>query len=238
MRSIFKKDKKYTFSDYFELNHPTKEIIEEFGYQYRFEELQLPKYSQDIGNLERLRETYIKKLPLISLNSEIAKREFYISPLLLQLLEYIRAEIDVEYPLDAGDNLSGNIDYLIKFTNNVIILEAKKGDLERGFNQLAVELIALDKYLETEQALLYGAITLGDVWQFGVLDRKNKLLKKDIEAYSLLSDLKEILLILIGMLGDTAENNLRNHRADLTGFQNLSGLYPRILFLASSLEQA
>jgi len=30
MGTIFKKDKKYTFSDYFELNNPTKEVIEEF----------------------------------------------------------------------------------------------------------------------------------------------------------------------------------------------------------------
>jgi len=42
---------------------------------------------------------------------------------------------------------------LIKFTSNVIILEAKNGDLERGFNQLAVELIALDKYIESDQEL-------------------------------------------------------------------------------------
>jgi len=200
MKKIFKKDKKYTFSDYFELNNPTKEIIEAFEYQYRFEELKLPKSSKEIGNLDKLKETYIKKLPLISLNSEMAKREFYISPLLLELLEHIPAEIDVEYPLDAGENLSGNIDYLIKFASNIIILEAKKGDLERGFNQLAVELIALDKSIENDQELLYGAITLGDVWRFGVLDRSNKLLKKDMEAYTLLSDLKEIVLILIGML--------------------------------------
>jgi hypothetical protein len=31
MSTILKEDKKYTFSDYFELNNPTKEIIEEFG---------------------------------------------------------------------------------------------------------------------------------------------------------------------------------------------------------------
>ncbi len=134
----------------------------------------MPKSSEDIGNLDRLRETYIKKLPLISLNSEMAKREFYITPLLLELLEYVQAKINVEYPLNAGKNLSGNIDYLLKFTNNIIILEAKNGDLEHGFNQLVVELIALDNYLEDKQTFLYGAITLGDVWRFSLLDRKNK----------------------------------------------------------------
>lgn len=200
MSKLLKEGKKYTFSDYFEFNYPTREIIEEFGYQYGFAELQLPRYSQVVGPLTRLRETYVKKLPLISLNSEAAKREFYISPLLLEMLEYVQAEIDVEYPLDAGENLSGTIDYLIKLTNNFIIIEAKKGDMERGFNQLAVELIALDKLLPNEQVLLYGAVTLGDVWRFGVLHRTDKLLQKDMNAYTLLSDLEEILSILIGIL--------------------------------------
>jgi len=200
MGKLFREGKKYTFSDYFEFNNPTKEIIEEFGYQYRFSQLKLPRCLKEFEPLTRLRETYIKKLPLISLNSEAAKREFYISPLLLEMLEYIQAEIDVEYPLDAGENLSGTIDYLIKFTNSFVIIEAKKGDMEKGFNQLAVELIALDKTLKTEQATLYGAVTLGDVWRFGALTRAEKLLQKDMNAYTILSDLEEILSILIGIL--------------------------------------
>lgn len=152
MGRVLKKEKKYTFSDYFELNNPTKEILEEFGYTYRFEELVLPKSSQKIRSLETLRQTYITKLPFISLTSEAAKREFYISPLLLELLNYIHAEIDVEYPLDAGENLCGTIDYFITFTNNLVIIEAKKGDLEKGFTQLAVELIALNTLIALRPA--------------------------------------------------------------------------------------
>ncbi|MEO1401137.1 MAG: hypothetical protein AAFV72_07730 [Cyanobacteria bacterium J06635_1] len=202
MASILKENKRYTFSDYFELNYSTRDIIETFGYQYRFEELHLPKSARVLSHIDQLRDTYVKKLPLISLTSEAAKREFYISPLLLELLEYIQAEIDVEYPLDAGENLSGTIDYWIKFAGNIVIIEAKKGDLERGFNQLAVELIALDKFADDSHKDLYGAVTLGDVWRFGVLDRQDKTLIKDINAYTLLSDLSDILSILIGILED------------------------------------
>jgi len=201
MGKILKAGKRYTFSDYFELNHPTKEILAEFGYQYRFEQLNLPHSSQEIGRLDRLRETYTKKLPLISLTSEAAKREFYISPLLLELLDYIRAEVDVEYPLDSGENLSGAIDYLVKSNDNrFVIIEAKKGDLEKGFNQLSVELIALDKWLGPDPADLYGAVTLGDVWRFGVLIRCQKILKKDLNAYTLLSNLELLVSILLGIL--------------------------------------
>ncbi len=199
-KSILKKDKKYTFSDYFELNNPTKEILEEFGYKYNFEELNLPETNREIISLEKLRETYVKKLPLISLNSEIAKREFYISPLLLEILDYVNAEINVEYPLDVEENLSGTVDYFIKYSGNIVIIDAKKGDLEKGFNQLAVELIALDKYLENTLRVLYGAVTLGDIWRFGVLQREEKLLKKDMNAYVIPADLENLFSILLGIL--------------------------------------
>ncbi|SEH05385.1 hypothetical protein [Candidatus Venteria ishoeyi] len=148
------------------MNNPTREIIEEFAYHYIFSELTLPKSKQDIRHLDRLRDTYIKKLPFISLTSEAAKREFYIAPLLLELLDYIPAEIDVEYPLDAGDNLSGTIDYFIKLASNFVIIEAQKGDLEKGFNQLAVEFIALDKSMDSPQSHLYGAVYFGGCLAF------------------------------------------------------------------------
>lgn len=199
-RSILRKDKKYTFSDYFDLNCSTREIVAEFGYRYAFEKLTLPRTSREIGPLDRLENTYIRKLPLIALESEAARREFYISPLLLEMLDYIEANIDVEYPLDGGENLNGAVDYFIKASNNILIIDAKKGDMEKGFNQLAVELIALDKYDDSGAEVLYGAVTLGDIWRFGCLEREGKWLKKDMNAYVLLSELNVLFSILIGIL--------------------------------------
>lgn len=135
-KSVLKKDKKYTFSDYFELNNPTREILEEFGYKYNFERLKLSETKRKIGSLEKLTDTYIKKLPFISLNSETAKREFYISPLLLEILDYLNAEINVEYPLDAGENLIGTLDYFIKYSGNIVIIEAKKEIWKGGSTSL------------------------------------------------------------------------------------------------------
>lgn len=203
MSPILNPDKKYTFSDYFDLNYPTEEIVAVFDYHYLFSQLNLPKSKLPVKKLNRLRQTYITKLPFISLTSETAKREFYIAPLLFELLDYVKAKIDVEYPLNAGKNLSGTLDYLIKFSQNLLIIEAKKGDLEKGFNQLCIELIALDKITETAQPFIYGAVTLGDVWRFGVLDRENKLIKKDMNVYTLLTDLEVILSIFIGVLEDS-----------------------------------
>ncbi len=201
--SIFKKDKQYTFSDYFEMNYPTKEILAAFAYQYQFEVLTLPEVALEMTTVERLRTVYLTKLPLISLNSEVSRRDFYIAPLLLELLDYIQAEINVEYPLDGGPHLSGTVDYLLRSLNNLIIIEAKKGDLERGFNQLAVELIALDKILGESPAKLYGTVTLGNVWRFGVLNRATKSVSKDMNIYALPEDLERLLTIMVGILRES-----------------------------------
>jgi hypothetical protein len=40
------------------------------------------------------------------------------------------------------------LDYLIRSNQELLIIEAKKGDLDKGFNQLSAQLIALDKYDE------------------------------------------------------------------------------------------
>ncbi|NES78913.1 MULTISPECIES: hypothetical protein [Okeania] len=58
-------------------------------------------------------------------------------------------------------------------------------NLERGFKQLAVELIALDKGIgieaeEAEQNLLYGAVYIGNILQFALLKPQEKQVKQDL----------------------------------------------------------
>jgi len=203
IKSIFKKDKKYTFSDYFELNNPTEEIVAEFGYSLSTEILQLPMdNSVDKQIIKNLQETYYEILPKITLNSEIAKRDFLIAPLLLEMIRHCDAKINVEYPIEIDDKLGGFLDYLIRSSQELIVIEAKKGDLDKGFNQLAVELIALDQYeSENSPELLYGAVTIGEIWRFGVLKRKDKVIVKDIHSQRIPEDTGKVFSILLGILG-------------------------------------
>ena len=198
-KQILEEGKSYTFSDYFELSNPTKEIVAEFGYQFQFKKIDLPKYPLQ-GSLDKLKNTFYKKLPHISLNSETAKREVLVAPVLLELLDFLEIEIDIEYPLNVSSQLKGNVDYLIRSSGNLVVIEAKKADLERGFSQLSVEMIAVDHYLEEIDAPIYGAVTVGDLWRFGVLDRKEKLISKDIDSYRVPSDLEELFSVLMGIL--------------------------------------
>lgn len=207
-RSIFKKDKRYSFSDYFYMSNPTEEIIAEFGYHLEFKEIQFSLAKNiEPTRIENLKKNYYQLLPKITINSEIAKREFMIAPLLYEVILNIDAKLNIEYPLDIDNKLNGFIDYLIRAKQELIIIEAKKGDLEKGFNQLAVEMIALDKYEENDNSnLLYGAITIGEVWRFSVLNRNTKTLIKDINLFRFPQDTTEILAVLMGILTNQNSN--------------------------------
>lgn len=200
-RTILQEGQSYTFSDYFKLPYPTRDVVAEFGYRFRFSQVNLPRKPVEKTDFAKLQAIFYRKLPHISFNSEAAKREFLISPLLLELLDHIDVDIDVEYPLNINDRLKGNIDYIIRSSKNFIVVEAKNADLEKGFTQLAVELIAMDNYVaENSTELLYGAVTIGDMWRFGMLDRPKKLITKSIDAFLVPADLAELFATLLGIL--------------------------------------
>jgi hypothetical protein len=200
-RSIFKEGKRYTFSDYFDMNHPTEEIVAALGYVLILAELELPQQTFPQAVSDRLRASYYELLPKITLTSEIAKRECIIAPVLHEVIRPLDAKLNIEYPIEVDDKLSGTIDYLIRAAQELVIIEAKRGDLDRGFTQLAAELIAVDQYEEPERcALLYGVITIGEVWRFAVLDRQAKVLRKSIHALRFPEELEEIVNILTGIL--------------------------------------
>ncbi len=143
---------------------------------------------------------FYKKLPHVSLTSETAKREVLIAPILLELLDHLDLKIDIEYPVYVNERLKGNVDYLVRSQQEFVVVEAKKADMERGFTQLAVELIAMDQRDDVIQDLLYGAITVGDLWRFGVLQRRQKAIYKDIDSFRVPLDLEDLFKILLGIL--------------------------------------
>lgn len=200
-KSVFEEGKKYTFKDYFELSSPTEEIINELGYSYSLDVLKLPESEHcDIASVSALKDNYYKVLPKISLDSEAAKREFLIAPILFEVAKAADAKISIEYLIEIDDRLGGYLDYLIRSKQSLLIIEAKKGDIDKGFNQLAAELIALDKYEdEDSNGLLYGTVTIGELWRFGILNRKTKHITKDIHSFTIPEDVEKIFRILLGI---------------------------------------
>ncbi|WP_293165006.1 hypothetical protein [Okeania sp. SIO2C9] len=84
--------------------------------------------------------------------------------MLIELVDYCQAKLKVSYPLEVLPQLKGYLDYFLQAGNNLLVIEAKYKNLERGFKQLAVELIALYQGIEAEQNLLYEAVSIGKIW--------------------------------------------------------------------------
>ncbi len=191
-----------TFADYFKLNAEIEDVLAAFGYSYRIESCKLPMRAPPEGSFETLRKNLENVFPHVGLTSEVARREFLIAPVLFQVALYADAKIRVEFPLDVDEKLHGTLDYLVRARHNVLVVEAKNGDLKRGFTQLAVELVALDRWDEGEspEPCFYGAVSIGDVWRFGILDRREKRVVEDLNTYSVPTTLNEVLQILFAVL--------------------------------------
>ena len=199
-RSVIDPNKSYTFSDYFEMNVPIRELLAYFGYTLQVGRCELPKSKSDLSYFVGLRERLETSIIVAQLNSEAARCQVLVAPILLQVGGYLQAIVDIEYPLNVTKQLKGKLDYYLQHQTNLLIIEAKNDDMTRGFAQLSTELIALDQWLDDDPKPLYGVITIGNAWQFGVLNRQTKQICQDIRLYAIPTELEEVLRILIGIL--------------------------------------
>ncbi|WP_414624987.1 hypothetical protein [Calothrix sp. CCY 0018] len=197
-RKILEEGRDYTFRSYFELAYEPDEILAEFDYTLIIQELSLPKTNQVLQRMAELKQKIKEILPFVSLSNETARRETLVSPLLLEVIRYCECKMRIEYPLKVSNILKGNLDYFLQLKNNFLVIEAKNDDLTRGFTQLAVELIALSQV--EEQDIYYGAVTIGDVWRFGKLDRIQQIITQDIKLFRVPDDLDDLARVIVGIL--------------------------------------
>jgi len=206
--AIIQPDQSYTFADYFKLNFAPQDILAYFKVSLQRRYLNLPRYAGTLDRLIDLKSRIEESLPRLSLTSEMARREFLIAPVLTDLLHYTQATLNVEYPVAVSNQLKGSLDYLLQNQQTFLVIVgaacpqdvAKNEDLERGFVQLAIELIALDQWIESEQPILQGAISTGNIWQFGQFDRHSRAVTQDLDLYRVPADLDDLLRILVKIL--------------------------------------
>lgn len=136
----------------------------------------------------------------MTLTTEAARREFLIAPIVRDLARFAQVKVRIEYPLQVSDQLQGTLDYYLHAQQQLLVIEAKNADLERGFTQLATEMIALDQWSDSTSATLCGAVLIGNVWQFGLLHRATKHITQDLNLYRVPADLDDLLRILIAVL--------------------------------------
>jgi hypothetical protein len=198
--AIIQPDQSYTFADYFKLNFAPQDILAYFQVSLQRASLHWQRYSGSLDRLNDLGMRIRESLPRLSLTSEMARREFLIAPVLTDVLHYTQATLNVEYPISVSNQLKGSLDYLLQNHQTLLVIEAKNEDLERGFVQLAIELIALDRWIDSEQPVLQGAISTGNIWQFCSFDRRSRQVTQDLNLYRVPADLEDLLRILVGIL--------------------------------------
>ncbi len=58
----------------------------------------------------------------------------------------------------------------------------------------------MEQYQDEPPEQLYGAVTVGDMWRFGLLEGSTKRILKDIDSFRIPLDLDELFQVFLGVL--------------------------------------
>ena len=190
-----------SFSDYYDLSADFEAVADALGYPLKNVALVLPRAAVPDWANELKRRTDIA-LPHIHGSSEAARREIYIAPLFIELAGRYGVELRIEKLVTVTESLRGWLDYLLEYKEQLLVVEAKRDDLDRGMSQLIAEITAVDQWAgsNSNSDTIYGVITTGSIWQFCVLHRTAKRIERDVAVYRNPQDLHEILAIILGIL--------------------------------------
>ena len=199
-RPLLEPNRSYTFSNYFDLNADVFDLLAEFGYSLTRSQQLLPQFLGSLEQVEILKERIDAILPYVDLVNETARREIFIVPIVSELVRITHARLSIEYPLQVTPQLQGSLDYYLRTQTHLLVIEAKQADLTRGFTQLAIEMIALDQWTDSNQLEILGAVTTGNIWQFGLLHRNSKQINQGLNLYRVTEDIEAVIRILLAAL--------------------------------------
>jgi hypothetical protein len=118
----------------------------------------------------------------IVFNSEYAICENIISPILTEAWRSYMQQFLVwsHQPLNYDENLSGVPDYVVAQRSSrgkvmlekpyMILVEAKQDNFEEGWGQCLAEMLAAQKINDDLTKKLFGVVSNGKLWEFGVLE--------------------------------------------------------------------
>jgi len=197
-------NKPYTFSQIGKLNIASDDLLAEYGYSFSRNIIELESYTGTLDRLTETRRRIDEILFYIDLTNEAARREVLIAPVITDIVHYTHAQLRIEYSINVSNWLQGNLDYFLKTQTNLLVVEAKQEDITKGFNQMAVEMISLDQWEKTPavelQPVLVGAVTTGELWRFGTLNRQSKHITQDLSLYRVPGELEMVERILSAIL--------------------------------------
>ena len=157
-------------------------------------------------------QAILEDLPwAIAVDTEKARSEVIINPVLLELRRIFNQQISVfsgeEFNIDASIGLNGVCGFLVCRSPEqltveapaIVIVEAKKSDIKSGLGQCIAEMVAAQRFNEKrEQPLtaVYGTVSSGTQWRF--LKLEGQIVTIDLTDYSL-PPIGQILSFLVWM---------------------------------------
>ncbi|MFM5887849.1 MAG: hypothetical protein ACKPFD_07325 [Dolichospermum sp.] len=144
-----------------------------------------------------LAEVLEENVPLaLASNTEKSRSEMIIAPILIAARKYLNNQISlfsgIDFTVDTEQGLTGNCDFIISRSPElliinapvVIIVEAKKENINAGLGQCVAEMIAARMFNEREGnniQTIYGTVTTGTNWKF--LKLINQVVEIDLTDY-------------------------------------------------------
>jgi hypothetical protein len=170
----------------------------------------------ELSGSNLLTETINYNLPIaLASNSEKARSELIIAPILVDLRRQLQGKINlfsgIDFTVDDTRGLNGICDFIITKSPEILILtapvivvvEAKKENINGGLGQCAAEMVAAQIFNQqggNEIKTIYGTVTTGSIWQF--LKLEGQILSIDLSEYYL-KDVNKILGILASGISET-----------------------------------
>ncbi|MGL5063042.1 MAG: hypothetical protein ACRC62_23945 [Microcoleus sp.] len=148
-------------------------------------------------------------------NTEKSRSEMIITPILIEVRKQLKYQISlfsgIDFNVDPERGLNGSCDFLISNSAElllvsapvILIVEAKKENINAGLGQCVAEMLAAQIFNERENndiSTIYGAVTTGTNWRF--LRLRSQTIEIELSEYYL-RDLNKILGILASAIQPT-----------------------------------
>lgn len=190
-----------------------EKVRKQFGLAIESNQELFARVSQPVPMAKEF-STYLNySVPLaLSINTEKARSEMVIAPMLVELKRLRHDQISlfsgVEFSVDPAQDLVGFCDFIVSLSRQqlyisapaVIIFEAKNENIKGGLGQCLAAMVAARLFNEQEgQPLpqIYGAVTTGNQWKFLRLSGQTAYI--DLRDYYI-DQLDIIMGILVGLV--------------------------------------
>ncbi|NEQ97113.1 MAG: hypothetical protein F6K30_10370 [Cyanothece sp. SIO2G6] len=166
---------------------------------------------------DRLQELLAEQVPLaLNINTEKARSELIIAPLLLELRQQLKGRISlfsgIDFNVDGSQGLNGFCDFLLSHSPDqifpttpvVCLVEAKNENIKQGYGQCIAEMVAAQMFNERQGhsvPKILGVVTTGSNWKF--LQYRDQVARIDFDEY-FINQSDRILGILIQAFGAIA----------------------------------